>query len=114
MVADADISAMTRILITILLASAMLPALCTGNAAFAQTMIPPGWSQFSPPPPAGPPPPKIEVPVIPKMDEMPRQRQTAPSRGSLSDRATQCLHDAGAAGLRGARRDSYTRACANE
>jgi hypothetical protein len=104
---------MTRILITALLVCTMLAA-GAGNAAWAQTMIPPGWSPLSPPPPAPPPPPKIEVPVIPKMDELPRQRYVQPSRGSFSDRVARCLHDAGAAGLRHADRDSYTRACANQ
>lgn len=105
---------MSRTSLAILLACALAPALGAGNAALAQTMVPPGWSPLSPPPPAGPPPPKIEVPAIPKMDELPRQRYVAPSRRSFGDRATQCLHDAGAAGLRHAERDAYTRACANQ
>src|SRR4051794_29651349 len=105
---------MTRTMTAILLACAMAPAVAVGSAAFAQTMIPPGWSPNSPPPPSGPPPPKIEVPAIPKMDELPQQRHVQPSRGSFGDRATRCLHEAGAAGVRPRDRDAYTRACANQ
>jgi hypothetical protein len=106
---------MTRNLLKVLLVCTMLPMLAAGNLAVAQTMIPPGWSQFSPPPPAPPPSPKIEVPVVPKFDELPRQTHVQPSsRGSFSDRITRCLQDAGAAGFRPGRRDSYSRACANQ
>src|SRR3954453_3948251 len=104
---------MIRTMIAILLACVTLPALVGGSVS-AQGTVPPGWSPLLPPPPAPPPPPKIEVPVIPKLNEVPQPSYARPSRGSFSDRATQCLHDAGAAGLRGARRDAYTRACANQ
>jgi hypothetical protein len=105
---------MTRNLLKVLLVCTMLPTLAAGNVAVAQTMIPPGWSQFSPPPPAPPPSPKIEVPVVPKFGELPRQTHVQPSsRGSFSDRITSCLQDEGAAGLRPGARDSYSRACAN-
>jgi hypothetical protein len=104
---------MIRNLLRVLLVFTMLPALGAGDLAVAQTMIPPGWSKFSPPPPAPPPPPKIEVPVMPKFGEMPRQSAAQPSRGSFSDRITQCLQDAAAAGLGPGHRDAYSRACAN-
>jgi hypothetical protein len=106
---------MIRNLLKALLVCTMLPVLGVDSPGVAQTMIPPGWSQFSPPPPAPPPPPKIEVPVVPKFDELPRQTQRQPSsRPSFGDRATRCLQDAAAAGLRPGARDSYTRMCANQ
>jgi hypothetical protein len=86
-------------------------ALC-GGTAFAQP-IPPGSSQFSPPPPAPPPPPKIEVPVIPKMDEMPRSSYAPPRQKSFGERVTKCLDDAAAAGLGPNERATYSRNCAN-
>ena len=83
-------------------------------AASAQQMIPPGWSQFNPPLPAAPPPPQIEAPVIPRVDAPPSQPQVRTSqRGSFSDRISQCLDDAAAAGLRPAARAAYSRSCAN-
>jgi hypothetical protein len=84
------------------------------SAASAQQMIPPGWSQFNPPLPAAPPPPLIEAPVIPRLDAPPQQPQVrASQRGSFSDRISQCLEDAAAAGLGPAARMAYSRSCAN-
>jgi hypothetical protein len=100
-------------LIMVLLICAMVPAFGAGNPASAQTVIPPGWSPLSPPPPPPPPPPKIEVPVVPKMDEMPRQAQPSP-RPSFSDRITSCLQDGAAAGLGPNDRAAYSRSCANQ
>jgi hypothetical protein len=93
----------------------MVAALGAANVAIAQVMIPPGSSPLSPPPPAPPPPPKIEVPVVPKLDELPRQRavRTSP-RGSFGDRITNCLQDGAAAGLDPADRATYSRSCANQ
>jgi hypothetical protein len=79
----------------------------------AQVMIPPGYPLSSPPPPAPPPPPKIEVPVVPKMDEMPRQNPVRSSRKSFGDRITECLQDGAAAGLNPSDRAAYSRSCAN-
>jgi hypothetical protein len=104
---------MNRKLIMVLLIAAMVPALGAGDAAWAQTIVPPGWSPLSPLPPPPPPPPKIEVPVVPKMDEMPRQAQPSP-RPSFGDRITSCLQDGAAAGLGPNRRAAYSRACANQ
>ena len=95
------------ILLGILLLSLVAPV-------SAQQMIPPGWSQFNPPLPAAPPPPLIEAPVIPRLDAPPSQPQVrASQRGSFSDRITQCLDDAAAAGLGPAARAAYSRSCAN-
>ena len=84
-----------------------------GGTAFAQ-FIPPGSSQFNPPPPAPPPPPKIEVPAIPKMDELPKRSYApmAPQK-SFGERVTKCLDDAAAAGLGPNARATYSRNCAN-
>ena len=86
-------------------------ALGAGHA-FAQ-MIPPGSSPFNPPLPPPPPPPKIEVPAIPKMDELPRGSYApiAPQK-SFGDRVTKCLDDAAASGLGPNERAAYSRNCA--
>lgn len=75
--------------------------------------IPPGSSPYLPPPPAPPPPPKIEVPAIPKMDEVPKRSYApiAPQK-SFGDRVTKCLDDAAAAGLGPNERAVYSRNCA--
>jgi hypothetical protein len=52
------------------------------------------------------------VPVVPKMDEIPRQAQPSP-RPSFSDRITGCLQEGAAAGLGPNDRAAYSRACAN-
>lgn len=105
---------MTRKWIQILLLiGAMVPALALGDVAIAQVMIPPGYPASSPPPPAPPPPPRIEVPVVPKMDELPRQNPVQSSRKSFGDRITECLQDGAAAGMDPADRAAYSRSCAN-
>jgi hypothetical protein len=87
--------------------------LVAGDVASAQ-MLPPGASQFSPPPPAPLPPPKIEVPVVPQMDAPPSQPAAQPSgRGSFSDRINTCLDQAAASGLGPGERAEYSRSCAN-
>ncbi|WP_213772793.1 hypothetical protein [Bradyrhizobium sp. dw_78] len=101
---------MKRLSLSIAVAVWML----VSGAAFGQQMIPPGWSRFSPPPPAPPPSPRIEVPAIPHFDAPPRQPQIRSSRrGSFSDRISRCLDDAAAAGLGPNARTAYSRACAN-
>jgi hypothetical protein len=104
---------MNRKLIMILLVCAMVPALGAGDAAWAQAIIPPGWSPLMPPLPPPLPSPKIEVPVAPRMGDMPRQAQPSP-RPSFSERITNCLHDGAAAGLGPNDRAAYSRACANQ
>jgi hypothetical protein len=93
---------------------AVIIALVVGNAASAQQMIPPGWSQFNPPPPPPPPSPKIEVPVVPQLDAPVRQSYQPAPRPSFSDRITTCLEDAAAAGLGPKARAAYSRSCANQ
>jgi hypothetical protein len=82
------------------------------QSAVAQ-VIPPGGSLYNPPLPAPPPPPKIEVPAIPKMDELP-QRSYAPitPQKSFGDRVSKCLDDAAASGLGPNERATYSRNCA--
>jgi hypothetical protein len=82
-----------------------------GGAAFGQQMTPPGWSQFNPPLPAGPPPPRIEVPVVPRLNEAQQPRAPSAPRRSFSDKVTRCLDDA--AGLGPKARAAYSRNCAN-
>jgi hypothetical protein len=96
---------------SILLGAVML-AMLAGSPVSAQ-FIPPG-SRFNPPLPAPPPPPKIEVPAIPQMDAPPSQPSVnvAP-RGSFSDRISECLDEAAAAGLGPNQRSAYSRYCAN-
>lgn len=95
--------------------SVVLAALLTLGAApaFAQ-MLPPGSSALTVPPPPAPPPPKIEVPVVPKMGDLPRQNYVPQqARPSFGDRITNCLQDGAAAGLGPNERAAYSRACAN-
>jgi hypothetical protein len=81
------------------------------QGAFAQA-IPPGGSIYNPPLPAPPPPPKIEVPAIPKMDELPRRSYAPPRQKSFGERITKCLDDAAASGLGPNERATYSRNCA--
>jgi hypothetical protein len=107
---------MKRMFIIAFVAMAGAPAatLIATDAASAQVQfIPPGGSQFNPPPLPPPPPPKIEVPKIPKMDEVPRQSFQAPARPSFGDRVSTCLDEVAASGLGPAERETYARACAN-
>lgn len=102
---------MKRFLITVCVLAA---ALVAADAAFAQVLIPPGTSQFSPPLPPPPPSPKIEVPVVPQMDAPPRQSYVpAAPAPSFGDRVTTCLSDAAGAGLGPSDRAEYSRNCAS-
>lgn len=82
------------------------------GGALAQS-VPPGGSPYNPPLPAPPPPPKIEVPAIPKMDELPKRSYapTAPPP-SFGERIAKCLDDATASGLGPNERATYSRNCA--
>jgi hypothetical protein len=104
-----DISAMKRVKT---LACVAVAALISADVALAQ-FIPPGGSKFNPPVPQPPPSPKIEVPVVPQLDAPPRQNYQPPPRPSFSDRVTDCLEEAAAAGFGPADREVYSRACAN-
>jgi hypothetical protein len=91
----------------------VIAALVVVNTAQAQ-LLPPGASQFSPPPLPPLPPPKIELPVVPQMDAPPSQPTVQPSgRGSFGDRINSCLDEGAAAGLGPGERAEYSRSCAN-
>jgi hypothetical protein len=79
----------------------------------AQGVLPPGSGALTVPLPPAPPPPKIEVPVVPKMGDLPRQNYVPQARPSFGDRVTTCLQDGAAAGLGPNERAAYSRACAN-
>ena len=98
----------------LILVGVVVASLVAGEVASAQQMIPPGASRFDPPPPPPPQFPKVEVPVVPKMDAPPSQPHVQSStRGSFSDRITNCLHEGAAAGLGPNERAAYSRSCAN-
>jgi hypothetical protein len=95
--------------IAVCLFAVMLVGISTTSA---QPLIPPGGSKFNPPLPPPPPPPKIEVPVVPQMDVLPRQSVQAP-HPSFGDKITTCLQEGAAGGLGPSDREEYSRACAN-
>ncbi len=93
---------------------ALMAILMFGAAPASAQLLPPGSSALTVPPPPAPPPPKIEVPVVPKMGDLPSQSyvpKTAPP--SFGDRITTCLQDGAAAGLSPNERAAYSRSCAN-
>jgi hypothetical protein len=93
---------------------AVIALLVLGGApVFAQGLLPPGSSALTVPPPSAPPPPKIEVPVVPKMGDLPSQSYVPQARPSFGDRVTNCLQDGAASGLGPNDRAAYSRACAN-
>ena len=92
------------------LSAAMLVGLSTASA---QVMIPPGASPFSPPPQPPLPGPKIQVPVVPKLDELSSYNYLPTPRPSFSDKITTCLQEGAAAGLGSGDREAYSRSCAN-
>lgn len=79
----------------------------------AQIIGTPGSGGLIVPPPPAPPPPSMAIPVVPKLDELPRAQNTPQPRGSFGDRITNCLQDGAAAGLGPNDRAAYSRACAN-
>jgi hypothetical protein len=102
------------------IATAMIAGLAFAPSARAQDPsgipgpIPINPNLFTPPPPPIPPP-RIEVPRIPKMDEVPAApRVSQPRRGSFDKRVRRCIEEAAAAGLGPNERAAYSRACANQ
>ncbi len=89
-------------------------ALSFGGAASAQQFLPPGSSQFSPPPLPPLPQPKIAPPVIPQMDAPIHYNYAPAPRPSFSDRISTCLDQAAASGLGPNDRTTYSRSCANQ
>jgi hypothetical protein len=96
------------------LAVAACLAVASPAAAQDPNMIPVNPNLFAVPPPP-PPPPKIEVPRIPKMDEIPTSPKAAlPRRKSFGDRISRCIDEGAAMGLGPNERAAYSRACANQ
>lgn len=91
----------------------VIVAVVLGAGHATAQIIPPNTSPFNPPLPQPPPPPKIEVPVIPKLDELPTRNYVAPAGPSFSDKITTCLEEGAAAGLGPGDRAAYARSCAN-
>ena len=91
---------------------ACLVILAFGVGSACAQFVPPGSSPYNPPPPAPPPPPKMDVPAIPKMDEVPKPSYAPPPQKSFGERITKCLDDAAAAGLGPNERATYSRNCA--
>jgi hypothetical protein len=123
----ADISAMTNVLFRHAM-TAVIATLLSASPGFAQLIVPPGTGALIVPPPIAPPPPRIDVPVVPRLDELPRARgvpvvpklddlpsaqNTGRNRRSSGDRVTDCLHEGAAAGLGPNDRATYSRSCAN-
>jgi hypothetical protein len=92
---------------------ALIALLALSAAPASAQFLPPGSSALTVPPPPAPPPPKIEVPVVPKMGDLPRNNYVPQARPSFSDRITTCLQDGAAAGLGPNDRAAYSRSCAN-
>lgn len=121
-------TAMNR-LISRYAAAVVAAMLLSGAPAFAQLIVPPaGGVGLIPPPPAAPPPPRIDVPVVPRLndlptargvpvvprlDEVPTAQNSRRRHRSFGDRVTDCLADGAAAGLGPNQRAEYSRACAN-
>jgi hypothetical protein len=83
----------------------------SAGSVFAQ-VLPPGGPLYNPPPPPPPPPPRIEVPAIPKMDELPKRSYAPAPQKSFGERINECLDAAAASGLGPADRTTYSRNCA--
>jgi hypothetical protein len=98
-----------------LIVAGIVMAAVLGTANASAQIVPPGGSPFNPqlPPPPPLPGPKIQVPVIPKLDELPSYNYLPAPRPSFSDKVTTCLQEGAAAGLGPGDRAAYSRACAN-
>jgi hypothetical protein len=84
------------------------------STASAQ-LIPPGGSQFNPPPLHRRRHRGSKCRRFPKMDApLPLPQVQGSQRGSFGDRISKCLDDAAAAGLRPGERAAYSRSCANQ
>lgn len=100
----------------------MIAALCMLSIAMCLTASPAALAQdptvplpnILPPPPPPPPPPRIEVPKIPKMDEIPTSPRAAlPRRKSFDARVRDCIDEGGIGGWGPNDRAAYTRGCVN-
>jgi hypothetical protein len=102
---------MRQILREVIGIGAIIICLATALPASAQDLTSPPPNLLPPPPPP-PPPPKLDIPKIPKLDEIPSSPKVQlPQRGSFSDRVSRCIDEG--AGLGPNERAAYTGACAN-
>ena len=62
------------------------------------------------PPPL--PQPSMDIPKLPKMDELPSRNYAPSPKPSFGDRVTKCLDDGAAAGMGPNERSTYSRNCA--
>ncbi|WP_298255346.1 hypothetical protein [Bradyrhizobium sp.] len=95
-----------------LIVGSLVTAVALGVGRVSAQIIPPAGRPIIPSPPPLPGP-KIQVPVVPKMDELPSRNYVPGPRPSFSDKITTCLEEGAAAGLGPADRAAYARACAN-
>ena len=97
-----------------LIVSSFVVAAIFGAENASAQIIGPGTSPLNLPQPPPLPGPKIEVPKVPKMDELPERNYVPKTpRPSFSDKVNICLDEAAASGLAPGDRDTYVRACAN-
>ena len=102
---------MRHILREVIGIGAIIICLATASPASAQDPTLP-QPNILPPPPPPPPPPKVELPKIPKIDEIPSPPgMQLPRRGSFSDRVSRCIDEGSRLGPN--ERTAYTGACAN-
>ena len=96
----------------LIVSSVVMTVALSVRAASAQ-IIPPNTSPFNQPQPPPLPGPKIEVPKVPKMDELPSRNYVPARRPTFSDKVNTCLDEAAAGRLAPGDRDAYVRACVN-
>lgn len=95
-----------------LFAASLIAAFALNAGTVSAQIISPGTSPAIPLPPP-PPGPRIEVPKVPKLDELPSRNYVPGPRPSFSDKITTCLQEGAAGGLGPGDREAYARACAN-
>ena len=100
---------MTRFLFAI----GLIAAVVLNAGAVSAQIIPPNTSPFNQPQPPTLPGPKIQVPIVPKLDELPSRNYVPAPRPSFSDKVNTCLDEATAGGLGPGDRDTYVRGCVN-
>jgi hypothetical protein len=96
-----------------LFATGLVVAAILNAATASAQIITPGTSPLNPPLPPPLPGPKIQVPVVPKLDELPSRNYVPAPRPSFSDKVNTCLGEATAGGLGPGDRDAYVRGCVN-